>query len=544
MAIIQISRIQVRRGRENRGTGVPKLASGEFGWAIDTQRLYIGSGSTQEGAPNSAENVRILTENDNILNLKGQYFYKALYNNGEIEPAMGTIGRSIQERLDDVVSVKNFGVEGNRSLDVTNFDFEDDFDQLQAAIDFHYGPESDTNSREILFFPSGIYKIREPLKIPPNTILKGAGIDNTIIIGKNGIFEFVDKNGNITSTDFDNKPRHNKISDMSLGTYSREANGILLTSCSDSLFENLEILCFEPFDPLSEIIPDVSGIKIDFGQVRISRNNIFKNITIRNFTKGITAPDEIENNKFLNMNFLDLSQGIEFGTEDDSLGPRHNIIENSYFRNIQKQGFRVLSGDFNVSRNNKYINVGNDGGGDPVYPVIEFLENPQDVGLNTNLSIDDYFERTEDLTESVPDAYVPEIKGRVRYKNSYMLRKEFSSTGIDPEDPFAEPSSQPFIHLPITKSGTIFVDYVMNFEIGNNPPEPFVREGILGVTWNGPGNQPIISDSFTSMGNSEQILGIEFSVDQIGEDFFRISIFNSVINLQNANFYYTIRTKT
>ena len=46
MAVVQISRIQVRRGQKNIGTGLPQLASGEIGWAIDTRELYIGNGAT------------------------------------------------------------------------------------------------------------------------------------------------------------------------------------------------------------------------------------------------------------------------------------------------------------------------------------------------------------------------------------------------------------------------------------------------------------------------------------------------------------------
>ena len=45
MAIVQISRIQVRRGQKNVGSGVPQLAGGEFGWAVDSRELYIGNGS-------------------------------------------------------------------------------------------------------------------------------------------------------------------------------------------------------------------------------------------------------------------------------------------------------------------------------------------------------------------------------------------------------------------------------------------------------------------------------------------------------------------
>jgi hypothetical protein len=66
MPIIEIAKIQVRRGQENQGQ-VPQLAPGEFAWAEDTQNLYIGK-RISEGA-NSDANTRILTDKDlgNIL---------------------------------------------------------------------------------------------------------------------------------------------------------------------------------------------------------------------------------------------------------------------------------------------------------------------------------------------------------------------------------------------------------------------------------------------------------------------------------------------
>ena len=39
MPIVQISRIQHRRGKR---TDLPQLASGELGWVVDEQRLFIG----------------------------------------------------------------------------------------------------------------------------------------------------------------------------------------------------------------------------------------------------------------------------------------------------------------------------------------------------------------------------------------------------------------------------------------------------------------------------------------------------------------------
>ena len=39
MAVVQISRIQVRRGKKG-VDNLPQLASGELGWAIDSQEFY------------------------------------------------------------------------------------------------------------------------------------------------------------------------------------------------------------------------------------------------------------------------------------------------------------------------------------------------------------------------------------------------------------------------------------------------------------------------------------------------------------------------
>jgi hypothetical protein len=58
MAVIQVSQIQVRSGYQE---DLPTLSTGEFGWCIDTQRLFIGKGTLAEGAPETGV-TEILTE--------------------------------------------------------------------------------------------------------------------------------------------------------------------------------------------------------------------------------------------------------------------------------------------------------------------------------------------------------------------------------------------------------------------------------------------------------------------------------------------------
>ena len=177
MAVVQISKIQHRRGRKNEGAGIPQLSSGELGWAIDTQELYIGNGSVAEGSP-YVGNSKVLTEHDNLFTLTEGYEYKT--GQGLID-TNGT-ARSLQDKLDDVVDVAAFGVVGNGIVDDTV--------ALQRAIDQTYintstvGSES---SRIVLNMKAGIFKISEVLRIPPHCKLVGAGKQKTIIKGNHHI---------------------------------------------------------------------------------------------------------------------------------------------------------------------------------------------------------------------------------------------------------------------------------------------------------------------------------------------------------------------
>ena len=57
MPIKQTSKIQVRSGLQQ---NLPQLSKGEFGWAVDSQRLFIGNGNISDGAPFQG-NTEIIT---------------------------------------------------------------------------------------------------------------------------------------------------------------------------------------------------------------------------------------------------------------------------------------------------------------------------------------------------------------------------------------------------------------------------------------------------------------------------------------------------
>ena len=93
MSIIQISKIQVRRGLQE---NLPQLSSAELGWSIDQRRLFIGNGALSEGAP-SVGNTEILTQYTDILSVIQNYYYQGV-ESGYISQT--TTYRTFQNVLD------------------------------------------------------------------------------------------------------------------------------------------------------------------------------------------------------------------------------------------------------------------------------------------------------------------------------------------------------------------------------------------------------------------------------------------------------------
>src|SRR6056300_867813 len=163
MAVVQISRIQVRRGQKNAGSGLPQLASGELGWAVDTRELYIGNGAVSEGAP-AVGNTKVLTEYDNIFSLTEAYTYRTedafIVTGGDVSTP---IKRNLQDRLDDRVSGRSFGLTGQTSQIATA--------KLQTAIDQLYlnSANASAGSRVVLHLEAGEYIVDGTIYIPPFT---------------------------------------------------------------------------------------------------------------------------------------------------------------------------------------------------------------------------------------------------------------------------------------------------------------------------------------------------------------------------------------
>jgi hypothetical protein len=223
VAVIQISKIQLRRGKKLTGNGVPQLSSAEFAWAIDTQELYIGNGSLAEGAP-YVGNTKILTEHDNILELASSYRF------GSDDPSIvNSIFRSVQSKLDEIeVSVVDFGAVPDGSTDCTAA-FHAAFEDLFL--------KTDDKLKKVLKVPNGVYLFFSDLKIPSRATIRGENQYETVLeIGNNNIV-FVSENetepGSFTSSDV---PRKIRIENL---TIDHQDGQTIISASKDCIFDKV-----------------------------------------------------------------------------------------------------------------------------------------------------------------------------------------------------------------------------------------------------------------------------------------------------------------
>ncbi len=391
MAIIEIAKIQVRRGQENQ-TGVPILDGGEFAWAADTENLYIGL-RREDGGSRDA-NIRVLTENDlrNFFDAdpvnSSTYIYK-VETLITAEDGSNEFARTVQAGLDDgPVSLKAFGDVGVGGY------FNDDTAILQLAIDnlFLNALELNQDPHATLYLPSGVYNITSTIYIPANTTIIGDGKEKTIINLK-GVnehaFQTVDGSSigsalgggsgyvtfeNTGTNGFAFEPNNIRIENLTIqydSSSTTVTNGLSLVeiaASSNSIIRNVKFKGHHlPGD--DGMVSTYSGIDIR-GWSQITTNNLLiENCEFDGLYHGVISNYDIVNPIIKDSVFTNLKRGISFNDPKDSgatFGPRYGKIENNKFDNIEYQGIyaganSVSTGTRHVSMNNTFLNVGNYG---------------------------------------------------------------------------------------------------------------------------------------------------------------------------------------
>lgn len=346
MAVVQISKIQVRRGQKNSNSGVPQLSSAEFAWAVDTQELYIGNGSVSEGAP-YVGNTKILTEHDNILDLATSYQFAS--NDTSITLS---IPRSLQSKADEYVSVLDFGAVGDGATDNVSA-FETAFQQLFRNANEDY--------KKVLMVPNGDYLFESDLEIPSGVILKGETQLGAKLIINNRNIQFVTSTGlTFASFDSSNRPTNIEISNL---TVQRTTGQVVLSGIANSLIKDVKFLGgYELGDSVASIDTESSAVFWLNNLVGTRVQDVtFDSCLFESNSLSVKCSQSAVFDT--NVNFVDCKFYINHtGIYVSGVSGQGNkwSINDCDFEEIARQAFRSSNGEGTKLQRCKFENVGND----------------------------------------------------------------------------------------------------------------------------------------------------------------------------------------
>jgi hypothetical protein len=391
MAITQISKIQVRRGLLEE---LPQLASGEFGWAIDAQRLFIGNGTYKEGAPELG-NTEILTHESDVFSLSGVYTYKGERAGYIVKTGLTTLNpatRSMQDKFDDIVNFRDFNGAGDG---VTN-----DVVHLNHAIQQLYKQSvlSEHRVRRTLHLSAGTYILEgDYIKLLPYVKLKGDGKNSTFIIQKGNpqnsslsypVVKVVDSLLHETlliGTDAAILPGNNELEDLTL--INETNNDVMFLESVTDIYCNR--VRFKGNTSLPTTVSLTACVKFPQVQNYNSSNITFNNCEFINHYHGIIADCSVTNVTISNCYFNELYSALLLGIAAINVNrvPSSWKITSSHFDTIYAQG--IISTQYVnnvVSSFNSFKNVGN---------FYSTIANPYvniiDFNGNNSYSIGDFF---------------------------------------------------------------------------------------------------------------------------------------------------------
>lgn len=350
MAVIQISKIQVRRGKASEN-GIPQLSSAEFAWAVDDQVLYIGNGSVAEGAP-FVGNTRILTEYDNILELASSYQFGI--NNPSINLS---VPRSLQSKIDETaVSVVDFGALGNGVIDSIAF--------ANAVSELFV--DTPVELKKVLIIPNGVYTFSDNLQLPSGVTLKGETRDGAVLsMGQYNI-------------EFDNTASDVNISNLTIQFTTGQA---ILSGLTSSEFKQVTFLGTYTLEQLDTNIQaciiweDTNSANkvtdIVFTQCKFKNTPIAIEVDQSSIIQSITT-----NVIFQNCEFKENYKSIVINSNSTTSQKNNWKIVDCIFEKVARHAFESTNSQGTFIHRSSFLNCGNDNNeaSIPVSSIISFSE--------------------------------------------------------------------------------------------------------------------------------------------------------------------------
>jgi Pectate lyase superfamily protein len=400
LAIVQISRITNRKGRAE---NLPQLAGAEFGWSTDTRQLFIGNGTLEDGAP-VIGNTEILTEFSDILAFQTNYTYKGEAAGYVVQtgPTPSTpISQSLQSWLDQFASVTDFGATGDGVTDDTN--------AINRALYQLFCREVNPQIRRSLYFPAGVYRITDPILIPPYATLYGEGANNSVIqldsAGDSTLNECVartadsrQQTGVNIGTNGATPPTYITVLNMGFESLDGSIDIFLVQNATNCRFQNVNF-----FGPLTtaDLITDADdtrGIAFDSTTQLVCEQIVFDACQFGGTTYAIETDEQVKGVTVTNSKLDTHFQGVVLGSGTVINGGATGVrMTSNLFDNIYNNGIYLGDVELNVSANNIFYDVANhfQGTTNPAAAVINILS-------DNNASVGDMFERSDIYAQTQP----------------------------------------------------------------------------------------------------------------------------------------------
>jgi hypothetical protein len=394
MPITSISRIQNRYGLSE---NVPQLSAAELGWVIDTRQLYIGNGPTSEGAPQIG-NTEILTEYSDILNLSQSYTYKGEAAGYAVQTgasALTPVTRSMQAKFDDMASVRDFGAVGDGETDDTA--------AINRALYQLFCRDDNAEIRRSLFFPAGVYKVTDQIKIPTYAKLYGEGANCTIIKQTDSdpacVARTADSQQQIGANIGNNGavlPKYIDILDL---TFQQTTdNHVFIINSSTQLRFHRTGFVGSIASPTS-VGNSLTCVAMFSTAVNQTSNIVFEQCDFTNNNFAFDVDDDVHSVLVNGGNFEHLYKGLKLGESTTGSGssvdgPRAWNISNSYFDQIYSTAIHAYLISDIFSSFNHFQDVGDHLTGTPFDNIIIF-------GDDGCASVCDSFTRTDAEDDTV-----------------------------------------------------------------------------------------------------------------------------------------------
>mgnify|MGYP001184094988 FL=1 len=509
MAVVQISRIQHRRGL---ATDLPQLAAGELGWSIDDQRLYIGNGTVADGAP-AVGNTEILTTGSTSFTTALSYYYKGYLGDSTpiVTGASGNFTRTAQKKLDDFVTVKDFGALGDGSTNDTS--------AIQRALDELYtdSDKDDERARRVLYFPAGDYRINASLKIPPFAHLRGAGIGKSVLLMSGSATALVTKDdegntfgtiGNSAAT----TPTNIQLEGLDIRNGS-SYGGFSIDNATKVYVSHCRFQGAYAAGGADNALG--KGITVRSTNTLKCANIYFDHCQFGNFARLIDMSMDVTNVRFFNCDFDTAYNGVIIGSEWDgsttngmSVGPRDLQVISSSFSNIGQQAIYVKpkqtveAPSRNILSHSNFFasTVANNFEGVGTLNEVPTIQYDQDECSSTL----DFFER-HDLRRTDGSSHMniaPEVQGiaRTSYKIKQVTLADATSTATTTGLEYS------------AGSGNLGKSIVLNYKIERGPR---TRVGSFTISVNTNGIS--FNDDYTESGTSPVDVGVTLTAT-LGRD--------------------------